>query len=57
MVTLNSYGNNGNTYYGLNDDTKPTTAGNGDCYVAMDAGKVYFYDESTETWLEWGASS
>ena len=58
MVTLNSFGINGTTYYGLHDDSKPSgvSVPNGACFVEMDAGKIYFYDAANDTWLEWGAS-
>lgn len=52
-----------NTYLmaGLSSDsdTKPTTedVGNGSCYIEMDTSKVWFYDEGSTTWLEWGAES
>ena len=46
----------GNTYYGLSTDSKPSgTALNGRAFVEMDTGKVYFYDEDGDTWREWGA--
>ena len=41
------------TYYGLSTDTKPA-AGNGDAFIEMDTGKVYFYDAESD-WTEWGA--
>lgn len=45
-------------YYGLHDETKPTTAvGNGSCFVEMDTSTVFFYDETNGVWLEWGAES
>ena len=48
----------GNTYYGLSTDDKPTgTALNGRAFVEMDTGKLYFYDAENETWLEWGADN
>ena len=52
-----------NTYLmaGLSSDsdTKPTTedVGNGSCYIEMDTSEVWFYDEGSTTWLEWGAES
>ena len=50
-----------NTYLmaGLSSDTKPTTedVGNGSCYIEMDTSKVWFYDEGSTTWLEWGAEN
>ena len=56
MITLTSYGINGATYAGLSTDSKPTEGvNNGDCFLAMDTGKIYFYDAANEQWREWGA--
>lgn len=47
----------GNTYYGLSTDTKPTGAAlNGREFREMDTGKIYHYDAENERWLEWGGS-
>lgn len=43
------------TYWGLHDDTKPADAINGACFIEMDAPKLYFYDQESGEWLEWGA--
>ena len=55
MVTLNTYGTNGVQYYGLSTDSKPTDAPNGAAFLEMNTGKVYFYDATNSTWIEWGA--
>ena len=63
MVTLNRVGgtnlDRNAEFYGKSRDTKPTKANgeglklrNGDLFVEMDTASVYFYDESTDTWLE-----
>ncbi len=47
---------NGNCYFGLSTDTKPTgTAVNGRAFIEMDTGKLYFYDAESGEWREWGA--
>lgn len=43
------------TYYGLRTDTKPVDCGNGSCFIEMDTGKLYFFDATGKTWIEWGA--
>lgn len=46
------------TYFGLAEDDQPTDGvGNGSCFIEMDTGKIYFFDEENATWIEWGASS
>ena len=56
MVSLISYGANGNTYVGLSLDDKPTEdVTNGSCFLEMNTGKIYFYNEEDEQWVEWGA--
>lgn len=49
----------GNNYYGLSTDSpKPTgTPTNGRCFVEMDTGKIYFFDEENGTWIEFGGGS
>lgn len=43
-------------FYGLSTDQKPTeNVGNGDCFVEIDTGKLYFFDEANKTWEEWVA--
>lgn len=43
-------------YYCLSTDTKPIeNVRNGTCLVEMDTGKIYFFDETSGDWLEWGA--
>ena len=47
----------GNTYYGLSTDSKPTgPVMNGRAFVEMDTGKVYFFDADSGSWLEFGGS-
>ena len=56
MITLISYGTNGNTDAGLSTDSKPIDGvGNGDCFLEMNTGKIYFFDAANEQWREWGA--
>lgn len=44
------------TYYGLSTDIKLTAhVENGSSFVEMDTGIVWFFDESTGQWLQWGA--
>lgn len=43
------------TWYGLSTDAKPTeNVINSSVFVEMDTGKLYFYDQTNEEWLEWG---
>lgn len=47
---------NTRTYYGKSTDSKPTTGvTNGSIFIEIDTGKAYFFDGSTNTWLEPGA--
>lgn len=48
-------------YRGLStDNPKPTKAlngcKNGDCFIEMDTGKIYFFDAENEEWIEFGGS-
>ena len=38
------------TFYGLSTDTKPTSCGNGSCYIAVDTGVGFFYDAENSEW-------
>ena len=41
------------TLYGLSGDDKPTDGiGNGSCFIEMNTGKVYFFDEANSHWYE-----
>ena len=43
-------------YYGLHTDTKPTqNIKNGACFLEMDTSTIYFFDEESNTWQEWGS--
>ena len=42
---------------GLSTDTKPTEIngqkiGNGSVFIEINTGKIFFYDETSETWKE-----
>lgn len=59
MITLDGSGSSRPlTLRGLSTDTKPTTAygdldiRNGDQFLEMDTGNVYFYNKETETWIQ-----
>jgi hypothetical protein len=41
---------------GLSTDTKPTgaTIATGSTFMEVDTGKVYFYNESNQTWVKAG---
>ena len=39
-------------YYGKSTDAKPVDAANADRFIEMDTGKVFLFDEDSETWLE-----
>ena len=41
--------------YCLSTDIKPTEGvANGSCLVEMDTGKLFFFDEENQRWLEFG---
>lgn len=46
-------------FYGLSTDAKPTNqgVGNGSIFVEMDTGKLYFFNDENNTWIEWGAEA
>ena len=46
MITLRD----GN-YYGKSTDEKPKVAANGQGFLEMDTGKIYFFDAETGEWL------
>lgn len=37
--------------YGLSTDEKPLDMQNGDVFIEMDTGDIYFFDADSETWL------
>lgn len=41
-------------FYGLSSDKKPITPyiGNGSEFIEQDTGKIYFFDEDNQEWLE-----
>ena len=44
------------TYFGLSTDSKPTDGvSNGSVFLEMNTGKIYFFNEAGEAWVEWGA--
>lgn len=52
----NSAGDTPFVYYGLSTDSKPTTdVPNGSAFVEMNAGKLYFFNASASTWVEFKA--
>jgi len=57
---------NGQTFFGLSTETKPTTReqfaalgyslyATGLVFVEIDTSKLYFFDAESATWMEWGA--
>lgn len=55
MVTESAYINNGKymsatTLYGLSDDSKPTSVGNGSIFIEVDTGNAFFFDAENSTW-------
>ncbi len=39
--------------FGKKDDVKPTkNIGNGSQFIEQDTGKIYFFDEENQKWLE-----
>ena len=46
------------TFYGLSTDSKPTEhLANGSCFIEINTGDVYFFDEANIVWLKVGGSS
>lgn len=51
------------SFTGLSTDTKPTTTykntqiQNGSQFLEMDTGKVYMYNETGHTWVEFGGGN
>lgn len=45
------------TLIGLSTDTKPLGGAvkNGSVFIEMNTGKIYFYNEAGNAWIEWGA--
>lgn len=53
FVTDGNISETNNTYYGLSSDVKPKKGiGNGSCFIEMNTGKIYFFDEEHEQWRE-----
>lgn len=58
MVTLNRVGgseiNKSAEFIGLSTDQKPisTEIPNGSSYLCMDSGEIYFYNSSTQQWVQ-----
>lgn len=59
MITLEGSGSSRPlTLRGLSTDTKPTTIfgdldiRNGDQFLEMNTGSVFFFDKGTNTWIE-----
>lgn len=48
MITIK----NGDDLYGLSTDTKPTNVSNATMFVEIDTGKIFFFDEESNKWLE-----
>ena len=47
-----------NEYAGLSTDTKPTQNEiTGSVFIEVDTGKVYFFEEIGQTWIEAGGSN
>ena len=44
-------------YRGLSSDSKPTDAGNGSAFIEMDTGKLYFFNEDSNEWVEFQSGS
>ena len=53
MVERNYVNGKYNEFAGLSTDDKPTVGvGTGSIFVEVDTGKVFFYNEASEAWVE-----
>lgn len=52
MTKVNGQYVKAETFYGLSTDSKPTTTGNGSCYIEIDTGKKYYFDAEGSAWNE-----
>lgn len=56
MVSVASERNTGNViifeFRGLSTDTKPIGNYNGSVFFEIDTGKVFMYNQATNTWVE-----
>lgn len=54
IVTKEGFTTTNQTFYGLSTDSKPTSGGNGSCFIEIDTGKAFFFDAENSLWLEVG---
>lgn len=53
ITTIETNGRKYNEFAGTSLDTKPTDGiGTGSIFVEVDTGKVFFYNEAENTWVE-----
>jgi len=53
ITTIETNGRKYNEFAGTSLDTKPTDGvGTGSIFVEVDTGKVFFYNEAGNTWVE-----
>lgn len=53
ITTIETNGRKYNEFAGTSLDTKPTNGvGTGSIFVEVDTGKVFFYNEAGNTWVE-----
>ena len=53
MITKESSSGESTTFFGLSSDAKPVDGTkNGNAFIEMDTGKVYFFDAANSQWRE-----
>ena len=53
MVNMTNYTGGSNEYAGISTDSKPVEGvATGAIFVEVDTGKVYFFNEASNTWVE-----
>lgn len=53
MVDMTNYKGGANEYAGLSTDSKPIEGvATGAIFVEVDTGKVFFFNEAANTWVE-----
>ena len=53
ITTIETNGRKYNEFAGTSLDTKPTIGiGTGSIFIEVDTGKVFFYNEEGNTWVE-----
>lgn len=52
ITTIETNGRNYSEFAGLSTDTKPSNVGTGSIFIEVNTGKVFFYNQAGDTWIE-----